>query len=391
MPFELLSRTRNGETRIALLSQGKLVEYYREPAQSASVVGNLYVGQVECVLKDVGAAFVKIGLEKNGFLPLREQESFCNEANGGALKTGQAVLVQVKKDPRGDKGAFLTRDIVLPGQYLLLMPNNRYYGVSRRVDQPQEAARARSLGQDLAQNRFGVVVRHAALSARREDVQREADELWERWLHIKQSAQSARPPALAYREPGMLEVLTRDYAARHELAVFSDDAQALPGQAVTPQEMDERWRACGVERQLSAALERVVPVPGGGTLVIDEREALTTIDVNSGVCVTAAPGESLALAENLRAVGEAARQIRLRNLSGVILVDFIDMGSDAEREQVQAALSQALADDRVKSVLHGFTRLGLMEMTRKRTRDSLLFTCTKPCAACAQTGRVRVD
>ena len=191
----------------------------------------------------------------------------------------------------------------------------------------------------------------------------------------------------------MLSVLLRDYAARHPIEVLSrlEPPEALPQgvtwQTLTAVEMEAAWSAARVEKQVDEALCRRVPLPGGGSLIIDEREALTTIDVNSGSTVTAADGETLAVEENLRAAAEAARQIRLRNLSGILLIDFIDMHSDMDRARVRAAMEEAAADDRVKTVIHGFTSLGLLEMTRKRTRDTL----TQPCDACHGTGRVRRD
>ena len=195
----------------------------------------------------------------------------------------------------------------------------------------------------------------------------------------------------------MLSVLLRDYAARHPIEVLSrlEPPEALPQgvtwQTLTAVEMEATWSAARVEKQVDEALCRRVPLPGGGSLIIDEREALTTIDVNSGSTVTAADGETLAVEENLRAAAEAARQIRLRNLSGILLIDFIDMHSDMDRARVIAAMEEAAADDRVKTVIHGFTSLGLLEMTRKRTRDTLCDTLTQPCDACHATGRVRRD
>ena len=193
----------------------------------------------------------------------------------------------------------------------------------------------------------------------------------------------------------MISVLLRDYAARHPIEVLSHlEPPETPPQGVTWRtlpavEMEAAWSAARVEKQVDEALCRRVLLPGGGSLIIDEREALTTIDVNSGSAVTAAGGETLAVEENLRAAAEAARQIRLRNLSGILLIDFIDMQSDADRGRVLAAMEQAASDDRVKTVIHGFTSLGLLEMTRKRTRDTLSDTLTQPCDACHGTGRVR--
>lgn len=394
-PLRLLFQGSPESTRIALLDETRLLEFYQEDTGAQSLVGSVFLGRVERVLPDVKAAFVKLGLRQNGFLPLREAESYHRTSGSASLMTGQDVLVQVKKDPRGEKGAFLTRDIGLPGQYVLLMPKNRFVGLSRRVTGEEDRARAQALGRRIADGRFGLIVRHAALFASVAEVQAEAEALWQMWCEIERHAQYVKAPALLHQEPSMISVLLRDYAARHPIEVLSHlEPPETPPQGVTWRtlpavEMEAAWSAARVEKQVDEALCRRVLLPGGGSLVIDEREALTTIDVNSGSTVTAAGGETLAVEENLRAAAEAARQIRLRNLSGILLIDFIDMQSDADRARVLAAMEQAASDDRVKTVIHGFTSLGLLEMTRKRTRDTLSDTLTQPCDACHATGRVR--
>lgn len=394
-PLRLLFQGSPESTRIALLDETRLLEFYQEDTGAQSLVGSVFLGRVERVLPDVKAAFVKLGLRQNGFLPLREAESYHRTSGSASLMTGQDVLVQVKKDPRGEKGAFLTRDIGLPGQYVLLMPKNRFVGLSRRVTGEEDRARAQALGRRIADGRFGLIVRHAALFAPVAEAQAEAEALWQEWCEIERHAQYVKAPALLHQEPSMISVLLRDYAARHPIEVLSHlEPPETPPQGVTWRtlpavEMEAAWSAARVEKQVDEALCRRVPLPGGGSLVIDEREALTTIDVNSGSAVTAAGGETLAVEENLRAAAEAARQIRLRNLSGILLIDFIDMQSDADRGRVLAAMEQAASDDRVKTVIHGFTSLGLLEMTRKRTRDTLSDTLTQPCDACHATGRVR--
>lgn len=394
-PLRLLVQDAPQSTRIALLDETRLLEFYQEDTGAQSLVGSVFLGRVERVLPDVKAAFVKLGLRQNGFLPLREAESYHRTSGSASLMTGQDVLVQVKKDPRGEKGAFLTRDIGLPGQYVLLMPKNRFVGLSRRVTGEEDRARAQALGRRIADGRFGLIVRHAALFAPVAEAQAEAEALWQEWCEIEQHAQYVKAPALLHQEPSMISVLLRDYAARHPIEVLSrleppeTPPQGVTWRTLTAVEMEAAWSAARVEKQVDEALCRRVPLPGGGSLVIDEREALTTIDVNSGSTVTAADGEDLAMEENLRAAAEAARQIRLRNLSGILLIDFIDMQSDADRARVLAAMEQAASDDRVKTVIHGFTSLGLLEMTRKRTRDTLSDTLTQPCDACHATGRVR--
>ena len=372
-PYQMVVCEQDELRRIALLDESTLLEYYQENAEGNGVVGTIFLGRVERVLPDVKAAFVKIGLKQNGFLPLKETESYHQTCGKASLMSGQDILVQAKKAPKGGKGAFLTRDIAFPGQYLLLMPCNRFVGLSKRIELPEDRERGKELGRRIAGDRFGVIVRHAALFASEQEVEQEAEELWQRWQMISRQAPHQKAPAVMYTELGMTEVLKRDYSARHEI-------QCLNGA--------EAWHGLMIDQKLSTALKRRVELPGGGSLIIDEREALQTIDVNSGSTVTSAGQMSLAAEENLRAVPEIARQIRLRNLSGIILIDFIDMDSEQERQLVLQSMEEAVRDDRVKNVIHGFTRLGLLEMTRKRTGDSLRDLLTEPCGKCCETGRV---
>ena len=393
--FDLLERTDPQGTRLALLEGGVLLEYYQEENASFSLVGAVLLGKVERVLPGVKAAFVKLGLERNGFLPLREQDSFHLVHGGAPLKTDEDVLVQVKKDPKGEKGAFLTRDVALPGQYALLMSQNRFVGVSKRVEDEGERQKARKMGEALAQGRFGLILRHAALFASPSEVNAETEALWATWQDMAGRAQCLKAPATLYRPASMRTIVLRDYAARHPCTLYTeaDSPQGLPeGISVlrlAPEEMEGKWAALKVESQLDAALARRVQLKEGGDLVIDQREALQTIDVNTGANVEPKEGQSLPLTQNLMAVPEIARQMRLRNLCGAILVDFIDMDTTAEREKVLAAMKEAVADDRVKTVVHDFTALGMLEITRKRTRESLQDALTEACPECRGTGRRR--
>lgn len=395
--YTLLCREKGALCQTALVCEDRLLEYTQEEASGESLVGALFLGRVERVLPQIKAAFVKLGLAQNGFLPIREQESF-HQANGPApLLTGQDVLVQVKKDSKGEKGAFLTRDVILPGQYVLLMPMNRHVGVSKRIEGEEDHARARALGKKLSGGRMGVIVRHAALFARENEIRAEMDELEAQWNHLTAGAPYRKAPELLQKPVSPLKALCRDYSARHECHVIADHplSESLPEgvtvQQVSPEEMEERWNRLQIRRQLKEAIGRKVPLANGGNLMIDQREAMSTVDVNSGSFVESEGGQSLPLSQNLAAVVEIARQIRLRGLSGMILIDFIDMDREDERRQVQEAMEQALGDDRVKTVVHGFTRLGILEITRKRTGETLQEMLTEPCRACGETGRAPVE
>ena len=213
------------------------------------------------------------------------------------------------------------------------------------------------------------------------------------WNRLTAGVSCRKAPELLQKPVSPLKALCRDYSARHECSVLTDRplSESLPEgvtvQQVSPEEMEERWNRLQIRRQLKEALGRKVPLANGGNLMIDQREALSTVDVNSGSFVESSGGQSLPLSQNLAAVGEIARQIRLRGLSGMILIDFIDMDREDERRQVQEAMEQALGDDRVKTVVHGFTRLGILEITRKRTGETLQEMLTQPCHACGETGR----
>ena len=371
MDCRLLIREEEETRQIAFVQDGKLTEYFREDGQS--VVGSIFLGRVERVLPDVKAAFVRIGLKLNAFLPLKEAESYHRTSGNSSLMSGQEILVQVKKAPKGGKGAFVTRDIALPGQYVLLMPCNRFIGMSKRIADEADRKRAAAIGETVAGGRFGVIVRHAALFASEEEILSEAERLWTLWQDIAKNAACAKAPLQMYQEPSMADVLQRDYSARHTLEISHDEND---------------WNVFGVQKQIAQALGRRMELANGGSLMIDEREALHTVDVNSGRVVKAETAGKLPLEENLQAVEEIARQIRLRNLSGIILIDFIDMDTDADRARVLQAMEDAMKDDRVKNVVHGFTRLGLLEMTRKRTSDTLRDMLTVPCSRCHETGRI---
>ncbi len=387
--MEILSRHAGTCRQTAVFEGRRLMEYYEEAEAERSLVGTIFLGRVRQVLPKVGAAFVDIGEKKNGFLPIKEMESFQESGSAGPLVTGQDVVVQVKKDAKDEKGAFLTRDIALPGQYCIYMPMNRHVGVSGRVAEEQRDM-ALALGREIAAGQAGIIVRHAALFARPQDVRDEHCALAETWRETLKKAPFLKSPATLRREATACEMLVRDYSARFAVTLRTDgpgaDETAINHASHTALEMEALWQGARAEWQLEEALGRRVDLPGGGTLVVDEGEALTAIDVNTAR-FTGEAGEDIALSQNLAACEEIARQIRLRNLGGMVLVDFIDMKTDEQRQRVVKRLEEALQADRIKTVIHGFTSLGLLEMTRKRTRESLRDLRTEPCPHCGGTGR----
>lgn len=389
----LVKADRHGQ-QIAVEENNRLVEFYQQNETDDSLVNAVFLGKVDRVMKGLDAAFVKIGQPLSGFLPLKEMESFEQTAAERQISAGAQVIVQVKKDAKGEKGAYLSRDIALPGQYILYMPLNRHVGVSERVTEDEMRSSLSAHGKRLTEGRFGVVMRSAAACRSESTLRDELTALQARWEDIQRKAAHAKAPELLYREDSMLSSLVRDYALRYALEITCNDrVNRMPAapvgllwKQIDNDAMDALWSKHTIEAQVRTALSRYVPLAGGGSLVIDEREALTTIDINSGAF---AVREDAAYQLNLSACAEIAAQIRLRNLSGIILIDFVDMDSEEKRAQVSAALQSMIARERQKTVIHGFTSLGILEMTRKRGGISLRDLLKEPCDVCGGTGYKR--
>lgn len=352
---------------IAVCEDGRVVEYLFEEAEESA--DTILLGRVERVIPGMKAAFVNIGQEKNGFLPLEER---TQSGDFPKLQPGLRVPVQIRREAQGVKGAMLTRDLSLGGEALILMPMNRYVGVSGRLERAEDRARLKALGEDIAGGRFGLVMRTAAAALLEEDIRREAESLWEKWQSIRAELATAPAPSAISGRRTLVDALLDDYLPRGELRVLTDSpalSQRLKGRCEVTVSTDLNAEALRAERD--KALEKRVWLKSGGNLVIDECEALTVIDVNTARFTGQKQLEETILRTNLEACLEIVHQARLRNLCGIIIIDFIDMAEEAHRQQVLEALRQAFLSDRVKTVVHGFTQLGLVEMTRKRTRKSL--------------------
>jgi len=386
----LVKADRHGQ-QIAVEENSRLIEFYQQNETDESLVNAVFLGKVDRVMKGLKAAFVKIGQPRSGFLPLQEMESFEKSVPEQKIAAGAQVITQVKKDAKGDKGAFLSRDIALPGQYLLYMPFNHHVGVSERITDESQRASLSALGKRMAGGRFGIVMRSAAAGSGEKALHDELATLQARWEDIQSKAAHAKAPQLLYREDSMLSILVRDYAPRYHLAVTCNDRvnrmpaapSGLLWKQIDNEAMDTLWSNHTIERQVRTALSRYVPLANGGSLVIDEREALTTIDINSGAF---SARQDAAYQLNRSACAEIAAQIRLRNLSGIILIDFVDMDSEEKQARISAALQKEIARERQKTVIHGFTSLGILEMTRKRTGVSLRDLLKEPCDVCGGTG-----
>lgn len=377
---------KSGEPReLALVEDGKLCEYLLDDADSSAEA--IYIGRVQRVVSGMKAAFVDIGQEKNGFLPLDE----CSRSSvQPKLQAGDTVLVQVKKEAQGVKGAFLTRDLTLCGETVILMPLNRYVGCSSRITEDATRKALLALGRDMAGGAFGLIMRNAAENAAEESIRAEVEQLNSLWENLRRSAPTAHVPSMLHKPRTKLESLIDDYRHR-EIDRFVTDDEALAGElgSIAPVSLasDQMMTVARLTHQRDKALQRHVWLDSGAALVIDPCEAMTVIDVNTAKFTGKKNLDETILKTNLEACREIARQVRLRNISGIILIDMIDMEQPEHRQQVLDALAEAFTADRVKTVIHGFTSLGLLEMTRKRSRRPLQEEWTRPCPACRGMGR----
>ncbi|MBQ9251822.1 MAG: ribonuclease E/G [Clostridia bacterium] len=321
----------------AVVEEGRLVEYI--PLRAGDQTGQILWGKVNRMMPALEAAFVDIGRKRDGFLPLRENSRSFTE---GPLRSGDKVLVQIRKEEIGEKGAYLSRDLSLAGSYLILMPRNRHIGVSARIEDPEVRTKLMTLGQELAGQRFGLVMREAAVHQERDALQQELEELIHQWQEIQAGEISSLTVA---------DELLRDYGPRGIGRIRREEA--------LPPDLLRQWKE---------SENRRIQLPHGGNIVIDRCEAMTVIDVNSASDAGTGDHRATTLRTNLEACQEIAIQTRVRNLSGILIIDFIDMDEATDQDLVQQTLKEAFGQDRIKTVIHGYTSLGLMEMTRKRAR-----------------------
>lgn len=363
---QLLYAKTKGERVIAFWEGGQLVEAYVNPIQENSWVGGVFKGRVERYVPGMQAAFIDIGLDKKGFLPLEKE----TDGKVRPLQSGEELMVQVKKDPVNDKGAFLSREISLPGQYLLYMPTRQWVGLSKRVTDPEEKRLLQKMGRKLITNPpEGVVMREAALRADKEALQGEKALLSQRWAEIAATYRNVNAPAILYKPGGIFEEILRDYGPQRIGRITTNDTAFENREFIVTYQKEVESQVAALKKELEKALKRKVWLPSGGTLVFDPCEALTVIDVNTGKFTGRKALENTILKTNLEACQEIGRQLRLRNIGGIVIIDFIDMEETDHQQQVQELLGEVLKKDRVKTVIHGYTHLGLMEMTRKKTRN----------------------
>lgn len=361
-------------TDIAVMEDGHLVEYLQDDA--ASSADAIYLGRVERIVPGMKAAFVQIGQEKNGFLPLIER----NAPDLPKLQTGMHVLVQVRKEAQGVKGAFLSRDINLCGEYVLFSPMNRMIAVSSRITKDKDRKALKALGSDISNGEFGLIMRSAAQKAPEDAIIHEIEQLRVCWENVCKAAPTAHVPSILHQSRTALDIALTEYHPRGIDKIFVNDVSMttrLSAYAPVTVMGDNLFDVARISTQLLRGLDRRVWLESGGNLVFDPCEAMTVIDVNTAKFTGKDKLSDTVLQTNLEACREVARQVRLRNLSGIIIIDMIDMTSKEHQHEVLAELNKAFADDRVKTVVHGFTSLGLVEMTRKRSRPPLKDTYKK--------------
>lgn len=406
------------QTRVVLLEDGSPSEIYIERRGHERLVGNIYKGKVQNVLPGMQAAFVDIGLERNAFLYAgdiqidRSDFTFHGEQNDikpaalnikDIVKPGQEVMVQIVKEPVGTKGARVTTNITLPGRTLVLMPSVNYVGVSRRIEDEEERTRLKNTLEDITEEyKMGVIVRTAAEGKGEAEFRADMHFLARLWERIQQKSKLVSAPHLIHAEEPLVFRTIRDLFTPDIKRLVINDREfyekvqvvagilspALREKVELYEGVPDMFDLLGLETAIEKALSRKVWMKNGGYIIIDQTEALTTIDVNTGKYVGTDNLQETITVTNCEAAKEIARQLRLRDISGIIIVDFIDMDEIADKERVLATLRAELQKDRTKSNVLGITQLGLVEMTRKKTRQCISHTLQSPCPYCGGDGKV---
>jgi ribonuclease G len=406
---EILINITPQETRVAIVENGVLQEMCIEREGNRGIVGNIYNGKVNRVLPGMEAAFVDIGLDKAGFLHVSDIHSKTEvdadtpqPAINELLREGQTLMVQVVKDPMGTKGARLTTSISVPSRYLVYMPNSSMIGISVKIEDEAERERLRALlGEFLNDNRKGgCIVRTAAVGVDEEELHRDINFLSKLWDEIAESARSVKPGTLVHEDLPLCIRTLRDMVGKDTSAVKVDSRETcqkmikfagryipdLPAKIEHYPGERPLFDLHNIDDEIQRALGRQVGLKSGGYLIIDQTEAMTTVDVNTGAFVGHHNLEETIFKTNMEASQAIARQLRLRNLGGIIIIDFIDMEHGDHQRQVLKSLEKYLAKDHAKTQVFDVSPLGLVEMTRKRTRESLEHVLCETCQTCHGRG-----
>lgn len=428
MQRRILISADDYEVRIAVIENNKLAEYFFERKEEQRIVGNIYKGIVTSITPGIDAAFIDIGLPRNAFLYVydllpqvhdydyledenlyeEEEESKTLEIDASPvtirdlLKEGQTILVQLYKEPIGAKGSRVTSNISLPGRYIVLLPNTKHLGVSRRIEDESERERLKTVVSGLLPDNMGAIIRTAGRDASEEKFQQDLEFLQNEWKRILESSEKNAAPSLIHQNPSMVFLLIQDLIGDgiEEIVV---DEHSLYGEIVDfvkkqfPQavhhvtlydDSSSIFRAYGIESEINSLRVRKVWLRSGGYIILDETEAMSVIDVNTGRYIGKHNLEETVFKTNLEAATEIARQIRLRDIGGIIIVDFIDMRSKEHQDELIRHFQERLKMDRSRSHLYPLTELGLLQMTRKRVRKSLNKALTQPCPYCKREGYI---
>jgi ribonuclease G len=423
----LVVNSTSAETRVALIEDGIISEFYIERKRDRDVVGNIYKGKVVRVLPGMQASFVDVAQQKAGFLHVSDFYDFEEDLAAfvdedaelwpppsrdqnqkrvniqDVLNEGEEIMVQVSKEPMGTKGARLTSNISIPGRFLVFMPTVSHIGVSRRISSDKERKRLRKIVEDQRQPGTGFIVRTVSEDAPEEMVRREIDVLTKQWEDILDKCRRVNAPYLLYEEPDLVLRVARDLFTPNLDRLVIDDEKAFGRvrsyvERFMPEYVDSIdlyehgepiFDAFGIEPEINRALSRRVELESGGELVFDKTEALTSIDINTGKFVGSSSLEETIFKTNIEAVDEIVYQLRLRNIGGIIIIDFIDMEEHKHREKVYRSLEEALERDRVTTNALAISDFGLVEMTRKRVRESLHQFLCEPCEYCDSRGFVK--
>jgi ribonuclease G len=428
MDSEILINVTRDETRVGLVEGGQVVEFYVERKRDASLVGNIYKGKIVKILPGMQSAFVDIGLEKAAFLyvadiqvdtdeyaPLFEDEEKENSLEviprrcrsemsiEEIVQEGQELLVQVSKGPIGSKGARVTSYITLPGRHLVLMPNVEHIGISRRISNEDERNRLKAIVENIKPQGYGLIIRTASEHSTEEDIKKDLEFLILLWENLQGKKDKVPARGLLYSDFDLVFRSVRDLMSQDVERLVIDSAEEydrmiefvntyfpkLLHKIELYEGSEPIFDAYGIELDISRAIGRRVWLKSGGYIVIDQTEAMTVIDVNTGKFVGKEGLEDTILKTNLEAVKEIAYQIRLRNLGGIIIIDFIDMDKSENREKLFNAFTEAMKKDRAKNTIFHISELGLIQMTRKRVRESLGRTLSTTCPYCEGKGFVK--
>ncbi len=406
MQKEIIVNCDNKETRVAVLEDSRLVEIYLERPVYQRIVGNIYKGVVENVLPGMQAAFLNIGLERNAFLYLDDaltgKISGRKPIIGRLLRRKEELLVQVMKEPFGSKGARLTRQITIPGRYMVLMPTVDQIAVSRRIERQKERDRLKSIATEITPDSMGVIIRTAAEDKDKKTLQQDLKFLLRLWSRMQEKYHQHEAPSLLHHDLDLTCRIIRDLFTEdisrfvvdtpHEftrtMEALGYVAPALKNKVFLHQGKRPIFEVYGVEKEIEKSLSRKVWLQCGGYLIIDRTEALTVIDVNTGKYTGKKTLADTIIKTNLEAAEEVIRQVRLRDIGGIIIIDFIDMTKEDHCQQVIKVLKDKLKEDRTRAHVLGFTSLGLVEMTRKKVRQGIDDFLQQECPYCGGKGKV---